>query len=77
MIGDGKEEDATCDLHYMMGAMYRVGAAMRKAFHWIAPEHKCYLVIDNTGGHGMKIAIIDYVAFIINKYNIVVIFQIP
>lgn len=34
-IGDEVEEDASCDSEYMLSAMNRVGAAIRKSYHWI------------------------------------------
>ena len=76
-IGDELEEDASCDSTYMISAMDRVGAAIRKAYHWMAPTEKCWLVMDNAGGHGPNEAKLQYKNMLVEKYNIHIIFQIP
>ena len=50
--GDEVEEDCSCDSKYMLGAMNRVGEAIRARYHWIPREESCYLVMDNAGVHG-------------------------
>ena len=59
-VGDEVEEDCSCDSEYMLLAMHRVGAAIRKAYHWIPITQSCYLVMDNAGGHGTNDAISSY-----------------
>ena len=76
-MGDEVEEDCSCDSEYMLTAMTRVGAAICKAYHWIPITHKCYLVMDNAGGHGTQDAINSYTQKLVDDYNIVIIHQIP
>ena len=76
-FGDEVEEDASCDSEYMLSAMNRVGAAIRNSYHWIPISKKCYLVMDNAGGHGTNEAIATYTKTLEDEYNIEIIFQIP
>ena len=76
-VGDIVEDDCTCDSEYMKTAMKRVGEAIRKKYHWIPMTRKCYLVMDNAGGHGTKATIIEYTHDLLTNYNIVIIHQIP
>ena len=76
-VGDEVQEDCTCDSEYMLTAMKDVGESIRSAYHWIPVTQKCYLVMDNAGGHGTSRAIIQYTDMLVNKYNIEIIFQIP
>ena len=57
--------------------MDRVGEAIRKAYYWVPTTEKFYLVMDNAGGHGTTEAKDNYVGMLLDKYNILVIFQIP
>ena len=77
IIGDEIEEDASCDSKYMIGAMDRVGKAIRKSYAWVPMTQKCYLVMDNAGGHGSNVAIATYRKDLLDNYNIEIIFQIP
>lgn len=77
LVGDVVTQDCNCDSEYMIGAMDRIGEAIRKKFSWIPRTQKCYLVMDNAGGHGTKEAIEQYVANLETNYAIEVIFQVP
>ena len=57
--------------------MDRVGQAIRSSYHWIPRSVKCYLVMDNAGGHGKNQAIDEYVKMLNDKFNIETIFQVP
>ena len=76
-LGDIVKQDCSCDSDYMLSAMDKVGSAIRAAFHWIPPSSPCYLVMDNAGRHGSKEAIGEYKRMLLEKYNIIIIFQIP
>ena len=54
LIGDPVQIDCTCDSEYMTEAMKRVGESIRNAYHWIPMSQPCWLVMDNTGGHGTE-----------------------
>jgi len=75
--GDEVEEDVSCNSAYMMGAIDCVGVVIRKSYHWMSSTQSCYLIMDNAGGHGSKEAITNYVALLLNKHYIIVIFQTP
>ena len=76
-IGDEMQVDYSCDSWYMLKAMECVGKAIRAAYHWIAREKECYLVMDNAGGHGTNEAIQQYTNNLRDCYNIRIIWQIP
>ena len=75
--GDMIETDCNCDSAYMLTAMHRVGKAIRSSYSWVPRSERCYLVMDNAGGHGTNEAIDEYVAMLRNEYNVETIFQIP
>ena len=68
-VGDEGEEDESCDSEFMLSVMTRVGAAIRASYHWIPITQKCYLVMDNAGGHGTNEAIISYSKTLQDDYN--------
>ena len=76
-LGDEVEEDASCDSAFMLIAMRRVGAAIRRAYHWMPMHLIIFLVMDNAGGHGTNAAIDEYTQMLKEEYNIEIIFQIP
>ena len=51
-VGDVVEADASCDSAFMVPAMDRVGKSIQKAYWWIDMITKCFLVMNNAGGHG-------------------------
>ena len=61
----------------MLQAMDRVGASISDAYYWISRSEKCYLVMDNAGGHGTREAIEEYVRLLKEKWNVETIFQVP
>ena len=76
-LGDEVEEDASCDSDFMLTAMNRVGKAICEKYYWIPNDQKCYLVMDNAGGHGSNTAIATYKKKLEDDHNIEIIFQIP
>ena len=77
LIGDLYEEDCSCDSAYMREAMIRVGEAIRSKYYWLAEDQKCYLVMDNAGGHGTAEAIDYYKSELFTRFNVELIFQVP
>ena len=75
--GETMEVDCSCDSAYMMMAMDRVGKKIRLAFHWIEKKDPCYLNMDNAGGHGTNVAIEAYTKMLKDKYNVIIIHQVP
>jgi len=76
-IGDKVEKDCSCDSTYMLSAMERVGAAIREKFSWIPADEKCYIIMDNAGGHGTDAAIEEYTQMLLTDFNIEIIHQVP
>jgi len=74
---DVVENDCSCDSAYMLGAMKRVGTAVRSKYHWIPRSQKCYIVMDNAGGHGTDEAIEEYRKMLLDDFNIEIIHQVP
>jgi len=60
----------------MLTAMDRVGAAIRKAYHWIPIYQTYYLVIDNDGVHGTNTVIAQYTVLLLDKCKVQLIFQV-
>ena len=61
----------------MLNVMDEVGTCTRFAFHWVPQTEKCWLVMDNVGGHGTKEPNEEYVRHIKDKHNITILFKIP
>ena len=57
--------------------MDRDGEAIRTSYYWVPLTQKYYLIMDNAGGHGSKVAKENYINMLNDKYNIEIIFQIP
>ena len=67
-VGDVVTRDCSCDSAFMLKVMDEVGQSIRSAFHWIPASERCWLVMDNAGGHGTKEAIGEYVHQLNDKY---------
>ena len=57
----------------MIPVMDRVGKAIRKAYHWVPMDQKCYLVMDNADGHRIDNVITKYTRLLKDTYNVVII----
>ena len=44
--------DCNCDSQYMLVKIDRVWESIGQAYCWLTHSDPCYLVVDNTGGHG-------------------------
>jgi len=77
IAGDKIEEDVNCDSTWMLDNIRKVGEAIRSAFYWIPVNVKCYLYMDNAGGHGTEDAINEYTKILETKYNIEIVHQVP
>ena len=74
--GDVVDEDVSCDSAFMLECIPKVGAALRRAFHWVPATDKIYLCMDNAGGHGTNDAIQQYTELLAAD-NITIIWQVP
>ena len=75
--GDEYEQDCSCDSQFMLGIMEEIGDAIRN-YYWFLPYFiSVYLVIDNAGGHGTNEAKKEYEKMLRDKYNIILLFQVP
>ena len=61
----------------MKEATERVGESLRAKYTWVSEDIPIYLVMDNAGGHGTDDAIKEYVTMLKDKYNVIVVFQVP
>jgi hypothetical protein len=75
--GESVEEDVNCDSQFMLDNIRKVGKAIREKFHWVPRPQKCYLVMDNAGGHGTEEAIKKYTDILETEFDIEIIHQIP
>jgi hypothetical protein len=75
--GDSVENDITCDSEFMLKIIEDIGHSIRDSFHWVDPDVPIHLFMDNAGGHGSDEAKKEYVSILFNKFNILVIWQIP
>ena len=75
--GKISEQDCSCDTKFMMDVIHEIGAAIcAKKPHvpnWI-PIH---LFMDNAGGHGTDVAKSQYAFFLLDDYNIQIIWPCP
>jgi hypothetical protein len=75
--GEMVEEDVNCDSQFMLENIRKVGKAMREKLYWVPRPHKCYLVMDNAGGHGTEEVIKKYTDILKTKFHIEIIHQVP
>jgi hypothetical protein len=75
--GDEVEEDCSCDSSFMLEIIPTIGRRLRDSFHWVAPDEKIYLFMDNAGGHGTDVAIQQYTAILLDQFNVQVVWQVP
>ena len=74
---DEYEQDCSCDSTFMLGIMEEIGDAIR-SYYWFLPFFiSIYLMIDNAGGHGTNKAKKEYEKLLREKYNVILVFQIP
>ena len=72
------QRDVSCDSTYMLRKVGKIGASIRKAYHWTEMgDQIIYLVIDNAGGHGTIEAKREFERILDKEYNISVIWQVP
>ncbi len=85
---DKVDIDISCDSNYMVRVMPNIGKRIRECFHWIEKGKKndegewiggqtIYLAIDGAGGHGKKNIVEQYKNDLMDKYNIILVHQIP
>jgi len=75
--GEYIKDDVNCDSAFMLKNIRTVGEAIRTSFHWVAPEEKIYLQMDNAGGHGTVEAIEEYTRVLREEFCIEIVHQIP
>ena len=75
--GDVREVDTTCDSKFMEKIMPQVGRAIRNAYNWVPFSVLIFLYLDNTGGHGTKEIVEEYVSHLRDVWNVVCIHQRP
>ena len=66
--GDMLDEDCTCDSKFMLQTIPEVGEALRNSFHWVPPNERIFLFMDNAGGHGTDDAKARYLGTIRVRY---------
>ncbi len=71
------EVDCTCDSAFMLSVMDELGESVRNYYFWIPREVKIYKVLDNAGGHGTDEVVRTYRDYLLEKYNIVLLHQVP
>jgi hypothetical protein len=75
--GDTFERDTTCDSEWMKTHMIEMGEAIRTAYWWLPFQQEIELIMDNAGGHGTKDAIEWYERELKDRYNVLIIHQVP
>lgn len=75
--GTETEVDVSCDSAFMASVTDEIGTQIRAKFHWVPLITSITLFMDNAGGHGTDEAKATYVRILIQKYNIVIEWQIP
>ena len=75
--GEWVEEDVNYDSQFMLDNIRKIGKAIREKFHWVTRPQKCYLLMDNAGGHRTEQAIKKYTDILQTEFDIEIIHQIP
>eukprot|EP00957_Ditylum_brightwellii_P077128 5861528-Ditylum_brightwellii.AAC.1 len=57
--------------------MKNIGEKIHKKYHWVDIEVLIYLYMDNAGGHGSNEIVKECVDLLKEKYNAIIINQIP
>lgn len=74
---DRIETDCNCDGDFMLSQMDRIGNSIRQSFSSIPVDTVIDLCIDNAGGHGSEDKIAEYEDYLLEKYKIKLVRQIP
>ena len=61
----------------MFKVMPKVGAKIRKAYHWVPDDHPIFLYLDNAGGHGTQEVVDKYVRDLKKDFKIICVHQRP
>jgi len=57
--------------------MHCIAESMRLNYHWVSLSTLLYLVMDNTGSHGIDTCVNQYHRLLLEQYNITIIQQMP
>jgi hypothetical protein len=69
------ECEVICNSAFMLENLPLNVAELCQNLHWVHPEESIYLVIDNAGGHGAQEVIEECTWVLLEKFNIVIIWQ--
>ena len=71
------EKDVNCGSEFMIGVVDEIGTNIRKAYSFLLQDQPIHLFMDNAGGHGKKEIKDKYVKILKEKYNAIVVWQVP
>ena len=71
------ERDINCGSEFMLNVVDEIGESIRKAYSFLPQDHPVHLFMDNAGGHGKKEIKEEYVRKLKDKYNVIVVWQVP
>ena len=70
-------DDCSCDLEFMMLVVDEIGDSIQKSFHWVKKGVPIHLFMDNISSHGTIDCKEEFVKTLKEKYNVVVVWQVP
>ena len=48
------EREVNCNSQFMLRILPEIAREIRESYHWMPPNERIYLVMDNAGGHGTR-----------------------
>ena len=75
--GTYKEKDVNCDSDFMLETIDEIGANIREYYSFVPNQTPIHLFMDNAGGHGKVSCKEKYVQHLKQRYNVIVVWQVP
>ena len=75
--GKISEQYCSCDTKFMMDIIHEIGAAIRAKMPHVPYWIPIHLFMDNAGGHGTDVAKDEYENFLLEDYNVQIIWHCP
>jgi len=69
------EREVNCNSQFMLRILPEIAREIRQSYHWMPPNERIYLVMDNAGGHGTREAREQYTRQLLEDFNIEIIQQ--
>jgi hypothetical protein len=69
------EREVNCNSQFMLQILPEITQEIRQSYHWMPPDERIYLVMDNAGEHSTREAREQYMRQLLEDFNIEIIQQ--